>query len=807
MSFQRLTPFPIQLLPLLALCATMALAQDLPTPGNVDSDTPTTTGSSVSADGMVTVQFPNTPIPIILLAYEEWTGKTVIRDTSIQDKSMIVQTSKEMTKEEAARFIEESFLLNGYAFVPTEKPEQLKLIAFNADKRLSSEGLPVITNEFQLPDSEQVVTYIMPLAYLSSEAAAELFTNIVELHPYGKIVPLENASALVITENAPVIRRLIELRNNLDVSPIKTETESFQLERADSEKVVEALIDILGLDQQTTTTSTQAQPGQQPRQQNPNPEAAQSPDNLIPSQNRASANYAKANSPQPRVRAITRANRVLVVATPTDMQYITDIITHLDAPVERVNYMRRKLRFIAVNDFLQIAGNVIQRVHNGEEGDSQTQIAGGQQNQQNQQNNNTFGNNNNNNNNNLGGSSFGSGGATGNLGNAGSDQAAAPSSVVIGKTLLVADNVQNMLIASGPPEHLMLIEEILDEMDIRPQQIQISALIAQLNLGDDFEFGFDLLRTLESPGTSPDFNGGGSFLSRAGQSQALADLSTLTDPANLISAAAQGFTFYGQINPHLDTFISALNSTNRFKVLSRPTVYTVNNRQAVIETGQRVAVPSSTLSSIDVDNNNPNQVVTANIDYINVVLSVSVIPLINSEGEITLQIQQRNDDIVGQQLIGNNSVPTIGTQTLGTTIIVDDGGTVLLGGLISEGDSKAESGIPLFASLPLVGRVFGSTLDNVNRQELLIFIQPKIINDKCEHEFVDDDMITRTRVGQSAEEFAVNADNNVELFDSQDFNSPEKRINFFKNLFKKKETPKAMPAVRAVPIEPAPDGY
>lgn len=777
-------------------------AQDTPAG---DRDVAETNVPEVSADGMVTVQFPNTPIPIILLAYEEWTGKTVIRDTSIQDKSMIVQTSKEMTKEQAARFIEESFLLNGYAFVPTEKPDQLKLIAFNADKRLSSEGLPVITNEFQLPETEQVVTYIMPLAFLSSEGAAELFSNIVELHPYGKIVPLENASALVITENAPVIRRLIELRNNLDVSPIKTETQSFQLERADSEKVVEALVDILGLDQQTTTSSTQPQQGQQPRQQNnQNQEGAETPNNLIPSQSRASANYTKANSPQPRVRAITRANRVLAVATPTDMQYISDIISHLDAPVERVNYMRRKLRFIAVSDFLQIAGNVIQRVHNGDEGDTQSQIAGGQQNQQNQQTNNTFGNNNNNNNSSLGGSSFGSGGATGNLGNAGSDQAAAPSSVVIGKTLLVADNVQNMLIASGPPEHLLLIEEILDEMDIRPEQIQISALIAQLNLGDDFEFGFDLLRTLESPGTTPSFNGGGSFLSRAGQSQALADLSTLTDPANLISAAAQGFTFYGQINPHLDTFLSALDSTNRFKVLSRPTVYTVNNRQAVIETGQRVAVPSSTLSSIDVDNNNPNQVVTANIDYINVVLSISVIPLINSEGEITLQIQQRNDDIVGNQIIGNNSVPTIGTQTLGTTIIVDDGGTVLLGGLISEGDSKAESGIPLFASLPLVGRVFGSTLDNVSRQELLIFIQPKIITDKCEHEIVDDDMITRTRVGSSAEQFAVNADNNVDLFESQDFNSPEKRINFFKNLFKKKSAPKEMPTVRAVPVEPAP---
>lgn len=767
-----------------------------------DANTTTTLAPKETEDGMVTVQFPNTPIPIILLAYEEWTGKTVIRDTSIQDKSMIVQTSKEMTKAEAAHFIEESFLLNGYAFIPTERPNQLKLIAFNADKRLSSEGLKVITNPFQLPETEQVVTYIMPLAFLSSEAAAELFSNIVELHPYGRITALQNASALVITESAPVIRTMIELRDSLDVSPVKTESQSFQLERADAENVVEALIDILGLDQQETGTA-QAQPGQN-RQPNRNQNQAEGADNLIPSQNRSSANFTQANAPKPRVRAIPRANRVLVVATPTDMQYIADIITHLDAPVEQVNFMRRKLRFIAVNDFLQIAGNVIQRGLGGEES-QQAQIVGGQQNQQNNAaNQNTFANNNTTNNgSSLGGSSFGTGGATGNLGNAGSDQAAAPTSVVIDKTLLIADNVQNMLIASGPPEHLRLIESILDEMDVRPVQLQISAIISQLNLGDDFEFGFDLLRTLEPPGTTPYFNGGGSFLSRTGQSQALADLATLTDPANLISSAASGFTFYGQINPHLDTFLSALDSTNRFKVLSRPTVYTVNSRQAVIETGQRVAVPRSTLSSVDFDNNNANQVVTANIDYVDVVLSVSVLPLINSEGEITLQIQQKNDSIVGNQIIGGDSVPTIGTQTLGTTVIVDDGGTVLLGGLISEGDQKNESGLPLFMDLPLLGRVFGSTTDNVNRQELLIFIQPKIIKDKCDQQRVDDDMITRTRVGESAEEFAVNEDNNLDLFESQDFNSPEKRIKFFRNLFHKKNAQsRNAPTVRAVPIEP-----
>jgi type II secretion system protein D len=758
--------------------------------------------NNTDGEPMTDVQFPNTPIPVILLEYERLTGKRVIRDTSIQDKNLIIQTSGKMTYPEAAEFIEKSFLLNGYAILPTENEDQLKIIAYNTDKKPSSEGLPVYTSPFQLPDSDQIVTYIMPLSFLSSEAAAEMFTNIVALHPYGKITPLQNAPAIVITENASVIRRLVELRDHLDVSPTQTLDRAFQLERADAEDVVEALIDILGLDQESSGAGAAAPgPGGQAPVPNPN-DLVNSPDaGNLPSQNRGSAAFTKGNAAKPRVRSIPRANRVLVVASPQDMTYIESIINHLDAPVETSSLLRRQLRYISVSDFLKIASDVILRGLGNE--DSQgSQISGSEENDQarfgDSQTNNTTGDQSG-----LGGSrGSGGGGSSGDLGNAGADQAAAPQSVVIDKTLLIADNIQNMLIASGPPENLSRIEELLDAMDVRPVQIQISAIIAQLTLGDDFEFALNFLRTLEQPAGNARgsrFNGGGTAFSRPPAQ--LFDIESLTNPENFVPASS-GLSLYGQLNSYLDMHLSALESTNRFKVLSRPTIYTVNNRQAVIDSGQRVAVPRSTLSSLDTGgNNNNNQVVTANIDYENVVLRIAVVPLINADGEITLQIQQRNDDIIGSTIIGGEEVPTIGTQSLGTTVMVEDGGTVLLGGLISEEDSKAESGLPLFANLPLVGRVFGSTRDNVNRQELLIFIQPKVIRHASDQFFADEDMKDRTRVAAESEEWAVNDDNNIDVFETQDFNSPEKRIFFFRDLFKKKPTARVVPVNGPAPIE------
>lgn len=754
---------------------------------------PAADGAEPAPDGMVDVQFPNTPIPTILTFYEDITGTRVIRDIAVQDKNLSVQTSGRMTKAEAADFIEKSLLLNGYAILPTEKPDQRKIIAYNTDKKPSSEGIPVFTSPFQLPESDEVVTYIMPLAHITPEDAAELFTNVVVLHPYGKITPLKSASAIVVTESASVVRRLVEIRDHVDVSPIRTVDRAFDLERADAEDVVEALNDILGLGQEQSGGGAAPVPGRGDQAPVPAAAPASADGPGLLSGARGSADFPRPAAPTPRIRAIPRANRILVVATPDDMEYIESIVRHLDAPVETATYLRRQLHYISVGDVLRIAGDVILRGL-GEDGQGANISGGDQQDGNNNNNQAGFANNNQNGFNDpsgLGNSGRG-GGATGDLGNAGSDQAAAPQSVVIDKTLLIADNVQNMLIASGPPENLRRISELLDTMDVRPVQIQISAVISQLTLGDNYEFALNFLRTLEQPADGSFANVGGTMISRT--PERLFDLRRLANPAE-IGTATTGFNVYGQINKYLDMHLKALETTNRFKVLSRPTIYTVNNRQAVIETGERIAVPRSTLSSLNPIGNNPNQVVTANIDFENVVLRIAVVPLINANGEITLQIQQKNDSITGSTVIGGDSIPTIGTQSLGTTVMVPDGGTVLLGGLISEDDGKNQAGAPLFVNWPLLGRVFGSTQDRLNRRELLIFIQPKVIRDEFDHRLVDTDLKDRTQVGLPAEEFAENTDNNLEVFESQDFNSAEKRVFFFRDLFKKK------PSVRAVPVE------
>src|SRR5690606_2388055 len=127
----------------------------------------------------------------------------------------------------------------------------------------------------------------------------------------------------------------------------------------------------------------------------------------------------------------------------------------------------------------------------------------------------------------------------------------------------------------------------------------------------------------------------------------------------------------GSVSKNLDILARALESTNRSKILSRPTVYAANNKRAVITSGQQIPVPTNVRQSLDSSTSR----FQTNIDYRDVVLKLEVVPLINSEREVTLKIAQVNDTVVGEQIVSENAVPIIATERLNTTVTIPNGNT------------------------------------------------------------------------------------------------------------------------------------
>lgn len=671
---------------------------------------------NTATDDKITISFPNIPLPVILAEYENLTGKLIVRDSAVLGASLSIETQKELTPAEAAQFIEKSLLLNGYALIPNGK-DTLKIIAFSDGKQPISEGVPVITRREQLPETDEVVTYLVPLNYLSPADATKELGEIFTVHSYGKVVGLESASALSITENAFTIQKMLQVLERLDLPPNQIRHRKVALERAEAEEVVEAVSDLLGLNDSA-----------------PEGDAGEATAELQTSQTQRTTTrqylggLRETREVRPRIRAIPRSNEIIIVGQPHDIEYIETMILSFDGPARRRCMVKRKLNYLPVTTLLPVAQHTLLR-DTAEDTSSTTSVAGGEEVQR---------------------DSVSTAGLSGSAGASSSSedvQDLGPQSMIVGKTLLIADSIQNTLYMSGPEEDLEALNNLIDSMDIIPRQILISAVIAQLTLDKDFEYGLDFLRTLGddgAPGT------GGVFRSRSGS---IVNPEGLTNFNNLLPAAS-GLTLYGQLAPSLDGILSAAESQNRFKVLSRPMVYTLNNRRAEILSGQRIAVPRSQQSVLSPNQVNTNQVVTSSIDFEEVLLRIEVIPLINADDLITLQIAQTNEDIIGNQVIGGDQIPTIGTQALKTTVIVPDGGTILLGGLISEEDSKTKNGIPIMVNVPLVGDVFGNTDIEKNRQELMIFIQPRIIDNCNEMRKSEEDLSERTVFLDETMEFA-----------------------------------------------------
>ena len=176
--------------------------------------------------------------------------------------------------------------------------------------------------------------------------------------------------------------------------------------------------------------------------------------------------------------------------------------------------------------------------------------------------------------------------------------------------------------------------------------------------------------------------------------------------------------------------------SQHFSIASRPAVFTANNKKATIYSGKKIAIPTSTVTTLggggSATATSGSQ--QSNIQYQDVVLKIEVVPLINSAKEISLKIVQTNDTLsTSSQAVGGGvNVPDINTQELNTTVIVPDRATILLGGLVTQQDNKNVAGVPFLSTIPLMENLFKSTSDVTNRQELVVMIQPSVIQSNLE---------------------------------------------------------------------------
>jgi general secretion pathway protein D len=696
-------------------------------------------------ESLSSFQAINSSIDTILMQYEQLTGKILIKDSNLSANALPITISvpQPVPRGELVRLIEASLLLNNIVLVPAQEPNSVKVININTGKNPRSEGVRLFTGPESIPSGEQVISYYMPFKYISANEALTVFQTHILPRAYTSFVPINSAQALLITESTTVIRQLVALQQLIDVPPAKTVAEFVPLVRADAERVADTINKLMEFQRKERTggdqgpaVPVQAVAGQQA------PAAA------------AGGTDAGLLGSQAQVVPDTRTNRILILSRPENIPYFVNLIGQFDAAVGAAAPLEYHLRYISAGEVLPVLQDLLTEDQN------QNNQGQGQNPQQNQpQQNRTV---------NLGGGNAGANATSGTAGSVGAGQdllqepneQLGPQAVIVGRSRVISDAKDNKILVIGPPESVLKVKVILDRLDRRPQQVYLSTVIGQLTLTNDFQLGVDWLQTFKKISGSSGFASSNlnttSLIGSNGQ--------VVADPRMLhtvaLAPALSGLTIYGAIGDALSVFVRALDDRSNFKVLARPAIYTANNKRAVISSGQKVPVPESTLSNLTtgttggVINNSASTAVAATVSYQDVELRLEVIPLINSNNEVTLKIAQINDTLGSNVIISGNQVPTINSQRLTTTVTVPSGATVVLGGLIQDKVTKDMNGIPYLMDVPYLGNFFKFTRNQRERDELLVFIQPTVVNDDVQTLRASLKEEGRTKIGADAYQMA-----------------------------------------------------
>jgi general secretion pathway protein D len=292
------------------------------------------------------------------------------------------------------------------------------------------------------------------------------------------------------------------------------------------------------------------------------------------------------------------------------------------------------------------------------------------------------------------------------------------------------DDINALIIKSTPRAYLALLETI-KRLDIQPKQVLIEVLVAEISLNDTTKLGIEWLLKTSIHAEGEDFDVFGGFRSRD-LLPFVASRRGIDLPVKdgiLQNLPAGGFATI--IDPkRFAALITAEALLNNVNVLASPHILALDNKEAKIEIGDEVPVATSvTQAGVDATfvNNTTSQVQFKSVGTI-----LTVTPQINEKKQVTMKVSQEVSEIGKAVKIGGQDYQGFTTRKANTTAIVQDGHTLVIGGIIQETNAQVRSGLPFLSSIPILGYLFGVTTDAVIKKELILLITPHVVADKEE---------------------------------------------------------------------------
>jgi general secretion pathway protein D len=303
-----------------------------------------------------------------------------------------------------------------------------------------------------------------------------------------------------------------------------------------------------------------------------------------------------------------------------------------------------------------------------------------------------------------------------------------------------ADVATNALIITAPPKIMKSLMAVIDKLDIRRAQVQVEALIVEIDVNKSSNLGVQWILYGQGNTTVPaavtNFPGSATpgivDLAAAALSGGVSTATSAATGASAISSSTigTGATLavgrFQSTGTNFAAIIQALRSDGSSNIISTPSLITMNNEEAEVKVTQEIPLITGSYSSSTASTNGTTSPFTT-IQREEVGTILKVTPHINEGNSVQLKIEQE-DSSPGAKLTNSADIST-NKRSIKTTVLIEDGGIIVLGGLMSDTVTESEDRVPVLGAIPLLGNLFKNRSGSRQKKNLLVFIRPKILRD------------------------------------------------------------------------------
>jgi general secretion pathway protein D len=301
-----------------------------------------------------------------------------------------------------------------------------------------------------------------------------------------------------------------------------------------------------------------------------------------------------------------------------------------------------------------------------------------------------------------------------------------------------ADPTNNALVITAPPKIMRAVMDIVDKLDIRRPQVLVEAIIAEVDVDKNAELGINWAAFSNGQNIPA-----GAFVSPVGGTSIVDLAGAIQNPANASTTLLQGTTIgIGRIagtGVNFAAMVRAIRGDTNTNVVATPSAVTMDNQEAELKVAQEVPFITGQFTNTAATTGgvtggiNPFQ--TIQRQEVGTILKVT--PTISAEGNSVMLKISIESSSIGQKPAGAVDLVT-NKRTITTTVLIEDGGVVVLGGLIEDNSVKGEQRVPYLGNIPLIGLLFKTRNASSTKNNLILFIRPKILRDPSQAAFETD---------------------------------------------------------------------